>query len=31
MAWAFKKEANQGTEQANKRGLNRLITRHCEG
>lgn len=31
MAWAFEKEANQGTEQAKKHGLRRLITRHCEG
>ena len=31
MAWAFKKEANQGTKQAKVHGLGRLITRHCEG
>jgi hypothetical protein len=31
MAWAFEKEANQGTDQANKLGLRRLITRPCEG
>jgi len=31
MAWAFEKEANQGTKQANEHGLSRLITRHCEG
>ena len=31
MAWAFKKEAIQGTKQAKVHGLGRLITRHCEG
>ena len=31
MAWAFEKEANQGTKQAKKRGLGGLITCHCEG
>lgn len=31
MAWAFEKEANQRTEQANEYGLSRLITRHGDG